>query len=65
MCGEDLTYSTSNPFIPTPKPQENAEQPPEKTESRFSPKNLAVGGGVVAVALVGLTAMRMKGRGDE
>ena len=65
VCGEDLTYSTSNPFIPTPKPQENAEQPPEKTESRFSPKNLAIGGGVVAVALVGLTALRMKGRGDE
>ena len=65
VCGEDLTYSTSNPFIPTPKPQENAEQPPEKTESLFSPKNLAVGGGVVAVALVGLTAMRMKGSGDE
>mgnify|MGYP001480726124 CR=1 FL=1 len=65
VCGEDLTYSTSNPFIPSPKPQENAEQPPEKTESRFSPKNLAIGGGVVAVALVGLTAMRMKGKGDE
>ncbi len=65
VCGEDLTYSTSNPFIPTPKPQENAEQPPEKTESRFSPKNLAIGGGVVAVALVGLTAMRMNGRSDE
>jgi len=51
---EELTF-------PKPKPQPEVQQdPPKAKESMFNPVSIAIGGGIVAVAVIGMNYLGKK-----
>jgi len=61
VCGEQSTDSFQELTTPKPKPQPEVQQdPPKAKESMFNPVSIAIGGGIVAVAVIGMNYLGKK-----
>jgi hypothetical protein len=61
VCGEQSTDSFQELTTPKPKPQPEVQQdPPKAKESMFNPVSIAIGGGIVAVAVIGMNYLGNK-----
>tara|TARA_R110002020_G_scaffold289674_10_gene505195 strand:- start:1192 stop:2028 length:837 start_codon:yes stop_codon:yes gene_type:complete len=61
VCGEQSTDSFQELTTPKPKPQPEVQQDqPKAKESMFNPVSIAIGGGIVAVAVIGMNYLGKK-----
>lgn len=61
VCGEQSTDSFQELTTPKPKPQPEVQQDaPKAKESMFNPASMAIGGGIVAVAVIGMNYLGKK-----
>tara|TARA_B100000287_G_scaffold73777_3_gene65470 strand:+ start:6091 stop:7872 length:1782 start_codon:yes stop_codon:yes gene_type:complete len=70
VCGEDKTYSTSNPFTQKQQTSSNVDDSPSssiKPVGMTMTRKVVIGGSVIGVAAIGLAAMqnRNKNGGEE